>query len=754
MSRPVRVFWSWLRFRPILHGGVLLGVVWAASWVGLEVAVTLTPLPQGLDKSVQVSPLINDRSGYPLRLQRVADEKFFQPVSLHECGPVFIQATLAAEDKRFWHHNGVDWLGFARVFKEIIWHRRVMSGGSTITQQLIKNSETPRRPRNVCTKIIEVLQARKLERNWGKERILEAYLNRIDYGNLCRGAGTAAMFYFDKPLEDLSPAEAALLSGLPNAPTRLNPRRHLVKAQERQHKILRRMAKNGWLTVAQLNRALQEPVVLHKTGRAFSAAHFVDLVQQQRTVNENVRSTLDVSLNRVVQELLERQLQRQKDKHVSNGAVVIIENETGNVLSMVGSRDYFDRESGQVNGALAPRSAGSTFKPFTYLLALENGMTAATVLADVAVDFPTATGVFSPVNYDRRFRGPVSLRNALANSLNIPAVKVLDQIGGATVLHRSLHRLGLSTLNRSADHYGLGLTIGNSEARLLELANAYATLARLGEHRPLRFLQSDPSGLERVFRSGPTWLIADILSDDSARSASFGWGPPLSFPFRVACKTGTSSNFRDNWAFGFTPEFTIGVWVGNFDGSPMQKVSGVSGAAPVMHSVMLHMHERFGTTWYRRPGNIKVATIDPLSGLRRPGWKKEWFLDGTIPPMETTKTRDDKDRVYLRREFAMWWKGPQNHLKAKTVLSESALEAVRVISPQPGTVVYLDPDLPATSRQLPLRVNSDSVSWQSQTLKCLNTSMGFMAQLKPGRHELIAMVEGRRLCTWVKVVEE
>ena len=194
--------------------------------------------------------------------------------------------------------------------------------------------------------------------------------------------------------------------------------------------------------------------------------------------------------------------------------------------------------------------------------------------------------------------------------------------------------------------------------------------------------------------------------------------------------------------------------MGNFDGSPMQKVSGVSGAAPVMHSVMRHMHQRFGTTWYERPENIKVATVDPLSGLRRPGRKKEWFIDGSIPPMETIKTRDGNGRVYLRREFAMWWKGPQNHLRAKTVLSESVPEVIRVISPQPGTVVYLDPDLPATSRQLPLRVNSDSVSWQSQTLRCLKTSMGFMAQLKPGRHELIAMVEGRRLCTWVKVVEE
>ena len=749
-----RTFWSWFWFRPVLRGSISIVLFLVVGWLGLEIAVTLTPLPRGLEQSDQISPLISDRTGRPLRLQRVADEGFFQPTSLQECGSVFIQATLSAEDKRYWNHNGVDWIGFARVFKEIIWHGQVMSGGSTITQQLIKNSETPRRPRNIRTKIIEVLQAKKLERNWSKERILEAYLNRIDYGNLCRGAGTAAAFYFDKPLGKLSPAEAALLSGLPNAPTRLNPHRHIVKAQERQHKILRRMANNGWLNADQLSRALIEPIVLYKKARAFAAAHFVDLIQQRRKVASNVRSTLDRPLNFFAQETLREQLQLLDKKNVSNGSVVIIENQTGNVLALVGSRDYFDRQSGQVNGALAARSAGSIFKPFTYLLALEKGWTPASVLADVPVDFPTTTGVFSPVNYDRRFRGPVLLREALANSLNVPAVKLLDQIGGATVLHSCLRRLGLSTLESSATHYGLGLTIGNSEARLLELTNVYATLARLGEYRPVRLLQSDPSGVERVFEPEPAWLIADILSDNSARSASFGWGSSLFFPFRVACKTGTSSEFRDNWAIGFTPEFTVGVWVGNFDGSPMQRVSGVSGAAPVMNSLMMELHRRFGTGWFKRPEDIESAVIDPISGLKHPAGKAEWFIAGSIPPKETTETRDMDDRLFLPQEFTMWWEGAQNHLKMRTAITESASSLARIVAPQPGTVIYLDPDLPASSRQLPLKVSSGSALWKSQTLECMNVSNGFVAQLKPGRHELVAMIEGSKLRTWVKVIEE
>ena len=754
MINAFRELWSRLWFRPLLRGGASIILFLVIGWLGLEIAVTLTPLPQGLEQSNKPSSLISDRSGHPLRLHRGAGEKFFQPTSVEECGPVFIQATLSAEDKRFWRHNGVDWMGFARVFKEIIWHQRVMSGGSTITQQLIKNSETPRTPRNVRTKLIEVLQARKLERTWSKTRILESYLNRIDYGNLCQGAGTAAAYYFDKSLMELSPAEAALLSGLPNAPTRLNPHRNFMEAQKRQQKILRRMGDNGWLSAAQQSRALQEPIVLHNSGRAFAAAHFVDLIQKRRITSGSVRSTLDLSLNIFTQETLSEQLQRLSKKNASNGSVVIIENQTGNVLALIGSRDYFDRQSGQVNGALAGRSAGSIFKPFTYLLALEKGWTPASVLADIPIDFQTATGVFSPVNYDRRFRGPVSLREGLANSLNVPAVRLLDQIGGTTILHSCLRRLDLSTLEFSAAHYGLGLTIGNSEARLLELTNAYATLARLGEHRPIRLLQSDPSGMERVFDSEPTWLIADILSDDSARSASFGWGSSLSFPFRVACKTGTSSDFRDNWAIGFTPEYTVGVWVGNFDGSPMQRVSGVSGAAPVMHALIMELHQRFGTSWFKRPSGIEAAVVDPISGMRHPDGKAEWFITGSVPPIESTGARDVNGRIFLPQEYAMWWKEAQDHLRNRTVITGEASSLARIVTPQPGTVVYLDPDLPASSRQLPLRVSSGAAIWKSQTLECVNVSNGFVAQLEPGRHELVAMTEGGKLRTWVKVIEE
>ncbi|MDE2713583.1 MAG: transglycosylase domain-containing protein, partial [Verrucomicrobiota bacterium] len=429
MSKRLRKLRDWFARKTWRRWALRFGFVGVAAWLGLQAVVTLMPLPKGMGVSPVFSPQATDRNGEPLRLLLTSDERFFQPVVLKECAPVFLRATLAAEDKRFWGHSGVDWFSTARAMKEIAVHRRVMSGASTITQQLIKNAEP--RPRTVRTKILENLQALKLERTWSKEQILAAYLNRIDYGNLCRGAGTAAWFYFNKPLADVSPAEAAFLAALPNGPSRLNPHRHFERAKRRQLIILGRMQRLGWLGAAAHRRACAEPIALHREGRAFAAAHFVDLVRQQREVKTDVRTTLDLPLNRFVHRALIDRLDRLTKRNVSNGAVVVIENATGNVLALVGSRNYFEEESGQVNGAWAARSAGSTFKPFTYLLALEAGMTPATVIADVPTDFATSTGVFSPQNFNRQFYGPMRLRLALANSLNVSAVKVLEAAGGA-----------------------------------------------------------------------------------------------------------------------------------------------------------------------------------------------------------------------------------------------------------------------------------------------------------------------------------
>jgi len=747
----------WQMIKRLLLRG--LGVTILLMLMG-PVLVSFVPLPPALFAPPPPAVQLLDRNGEPLRLTRDRDRPFQQLASLSEIPQALVSATLAAEDSRFWRHHGVDWRADARAAWQLIWNRRIISGASTITQQLIKSSAP--RPRTFLAKIIESAQALRLEQVWDKQRILTEYLNRVDYGNYNRGCVAAAQFYFAKPPRDLSTAECALLAGLPQSPARLNPRAHFAAARRRQGWILTRMNQAGWLAADELQRAWREPLRLARGGRVFAAPHFVDLLLEQGEVaagNSSLRTTLDLGLNRFAGQILRRQLDALQAEHAGEGAIVVIENQTGNVLALVGSRDYFSAQSGQVNGAYAPRSTGSALKPFLYWLALERGATPASIVADVPTDFATSTGLFSPVNYDRHCYGPVRYREALANSLNIPAVKVLDSLGGPAPLLELLRRCHLSTLTHADDYYGLGLAIGNAEARLLELANAYACLARLGVSRPCRLLPSasGQNAGERAGDADAAWLVADILSDNEARAAAFGPESSLRFEFPVACKTGTSSDFRDNWAFGYTPEFTVGVWVGNFDGSPMRHISGVTGAAPILHDLFDYLHEQEGTSWYARPPAIVQRRIDPLTGAlsSRPDAVNEKFLSYLLPPATGTGDYDAAGRVRLGPEYREWLAGPDNWLTGRAVLRDS-LAGLRVTFPLPGTILYLDADLPDLGRRLYLSAEgAEKVEWSSASLECRRQGDRSLALLALGRHELTARDArtGATRQTWIQVQE-
>ncbi len=739
--------------RRLWRAALVLLILFGIGQIGLR----LVPLPAGLFAPPTPSLQLTDRHGRPLRAVPDEQHRFHERFTLAAAPEIFLHATLAAEDKRFWRHGGVDWLATVRAAKDWLAHGRIVSGASTITQQLIKNAEP--RPRTLRTKLLEAAQALRLEQLWDKQRILEEYLNRIDYGNLCHGADTAARFYFDKPLASLTPAEAALLAALPNGPARLNPFRHPERARQRQRLVLTRMHASGWLAEAEFRRALDEPLRLNEARRAFAAPHFVDLVLAQ---NESlpshgpVATTLDLDLNRFVERAVRVQLDRLRDRRVNHAATVVLDNHTGDVLALVGSGDFHAPTGGQVNGAWSPRSAGSTFKPFTYLLALERGDTPATIAADVPVEFATPTGVFRPENYHRQFHGPVRYRLALANSLNVSAVRVLERVGGAEKLRRALRECGVTTLEKNSEHYGLGLTIGNAEARLLELTNAYACLARLGEHRPFRLLANAPAvSAQRVFDAGAAFLVADILSDNLARTAAFGAGSSLRFDFPVACKTGTSSDFRDNWTFGYTPEFTVGVWVGNFDGAPMERVSGVTGAAPLLHEIFAHLRTTRGTSWYAVPAEVVERTVHPLTGKlladgRREG-VREKFLARALPPVENAEDYDARGRVKLSAEYGPWLASRDNWLGDRAVLS-NANAGLSLLSPLPGSVFYLDPDLPPSSQRLPLRVAGDAVHWESPTLRIEAAGSAPFVRLSPGRHTLrVTGSDGRAQETWFEV---
>jgi penicillin-binding protein 1C len=730
-------------------------------WLGLK----LVPLPPALLKPVAQSLELTDRHGKPLRETRV-EERFAREVSLHDVPPQLIRAFLAAEDKRFFEHGGVDALALGRAVAGNLRHGRVTSGASTITQQLVKISDP--RPRTLWTKLVEAARALRLEQLWTKEQILEAYMNRIDFGNLNVGIAAAADYYFGKPLSDLSTAEAAFLAGLPKNPTRLNPHGSFARAKRRQETVLRRMQENGWLASDARTLATNEKLRVQRRARIFRAPHFVDLALREIPAKaaSSLATTLDLDLNRFVEGAVRERLARLREKSVHDGAVVVLDNRTGDVLALVGSGNYFAPGTGQVNGALARRSAGSTFKPFTYLLALEQGATPATVVADVPTVFDTSTGSYSPENYSQRCSGPMRYRLALANSLNIPAVRVLSSLGGAEILQKRLQAWGMTTLEKSPENYGLGLTIGNAETRLIELTNAYATLARMGEWKPYRlWLAPLAESMPRVaFDSQrPTeearaaaWLVADMLSDNSARAMAFGLHSSLRFDFPVACKTGTSTDFRDNWAVGYTPEFTVGVWVGNFDGAPMRDVSGVTGAAPILHTIFEQLHRHFGTTWFTTPENIVERSIHPLTGKivadSNPHAVREKFLRAHLPAVEGPEDYDGFRRVQLGAEYRTWSESAENMLQARVSCSARG-SAFQLVSPRPGTTFLIDPDLPSSRRVLVQARGTDAAVWDSESLRFDVSGGQTYAVVTEGKHRLSVrdIATGQRAETWIRV---
>lgn len=718
------------------------------------IALYFVPIPEALLRPPVQSIALVDRNGVPLRERRV-EERFSRELTRAQIPSHVIAAMLAAEDKRFFSHCGIDWLATGRAFVEGVRHGRFDSGASTITQQLIKIAE--RRPRSFRTKVIESVVALRLEQSWTKDQILVAYLNRVDFGNLNVGLTMAADYYLGKPVADLSEAEAAFLAGLPKNPRTLNPHVAFAAARARQRIILRRMRENGALTATRYESAMVESLRLRPPHRLFRAPHFVDLVLQQPDlpVQPVLRTTLDLQLNDQVTRLMNERLLQLREHNVRNAAAVVIDNATGDVLALVGSENYFAPGVGQVNGAWAKRSAGSTLKPFTYLLAFEHGETPASVMADVRTSFPTENGFYRPENYNRRCYGPVRYRTALASSLNIPAVKVLLAAGGPSVLHERLRLCGLTTLDRPAETYGLGLTLGNCEARLLEIVNAYAALARLGEFRPWRIIAAAPTSSRRVSRPEFVWQIADILSDNGARTLSFGMNSALRFPYPVACKTGTSTDFRDNWTIGFTPEFTVGVWVGNFDGAPMREVSGVTGAGPIFHAIFDHLHATRGTSWYRTPPEIVKRSIHPLTGklLARNDSRGliEKFVVDRYPPNESGDDYDASGSVKLEPEYAQWLASGENDLASLAVRKTSG--ALRITSPLPGSSFVIDPDIPS-SRRIPLAVaGSMRVSWQSDSLELCEDGNAIVARAAEGEHRIVAIdaESGRRAESWFSI---
>ena len=564
---------------------------------------------------------VTDRNFTPLRNILSGKDAMFIPATLQEVSPWFILAVLAAEDKRFFEHNGIDVKASARALWQNVSAGKVVSGASTITQQLANALEP--KEHTLKGKLKEANLAASLEKQYTKEEILEAYLNRVNFGGNIYGLQTAAFIYFDTNAENISVSQAAFLAGLIKSPSHYNPVKNLPAALKRRNTVLKRMLDNGYINKEIYTLALEEKIKISPQNKRFTAPHYGLFIAGKAKDKKAalIQSTIDGKIQAYIEDILPRYIKNLSANRVSNGAAVVLDNFTGEVLALAGSSDYFDsRNSGQVNGALALRQPGSALKPFVYAAAFEEGFLPSDKVEDSDKFFK---GNFRPKNYDEEYHGTPSMRQALACSYNIPAVEIAGKLGSYKIL-QLLKNLGFSSLNKRADFYGLGIVLGNGEVSLLELANAYRTLANNGIYKPMVYalnpLIKQEGSSKRVLSAQSTAIITDILSDNNARSAAFGLNSPLNIPYAFASKTGTSKDYKDNWAAGYSRRFTVAVWVGNFDGEPMRRISGITGAAPLLRDIALFLEENYpssaakGESSFNLPSSLVYADICPVSG--------------------------------------------------------------------------------------------------------------------------------------------
>lgn len=596
------------------------------------------PLPVVIVSGGSISTTrILDRNGRLLYELRRGGLKDLLP--LKQIPPALVQGLIAVEDRTFYDHHGVSLRGIGRAFLKNIKAGGVREGGSTITQQLVRSSRAAT-GRSVVTKVHEAWLALKVDARLSKEQILEQYLNTAYFGHQAYGVSAAAKTYFGKTPSVLSIGESALLIGLLNAPDALDPYDNVPGALKRRDIVLSVLNDQGVITAEQYEDAIHEPIRLGSSRIDIQAPHFVLWLLHERPeafVGSEIRTTIDLDLQTDAQEIVESKLALLADKNVTSAAVVVLDAHTGDILAMVGSADYFDSErDGAVNVALASRQPGSALKPFTYALAFERGFTPASTVNDTEVQYRTQQGdPYLPRNYDYDEHGLVRLREALANSYNIAAVRMLENVGVQSLLSL-LKAAGITTLNETPEHYGLALTLGDGEVKLLELTSAFGVFARGGKTLRPKSMLSDPivAG-EEIMDSRIAWLIADILSDPLARLPQFSGDGPLNFDVPVAAKTGTTRNSRDNWTIGFTGDRIVGVWVGNADNSPMRGTSGITGAAPIFHDVLLAAIRSLPTSSFPKPDGIVDRTICRLSGKLPSALctdvLAEHFVEGTEP---------------------------------------------------------------------------------------------------------------------------
>ena len=825
-----------MKYARLITGVLTLVIILTASLVQRYLLVDL-PRPDQLYRHLSApSTNIYDRHGVLLYQITDPHQGNHTPLTLAEIPQACLDAAISTEDATFYTNPGFDTRAMLRALLSNLKERSIVSGASTITQQLARNllfSPAERHEVSLTRKLREIILAWRLTQTYAKDEILTLYLNETYYGNLAYGLEAASNIYFGKHAAELDLAECALLAGLPQNPASYNPLENLPAAEARQKDVLNLMVKHGAIAAEAAALAEGEDLQFASVPFPIKAPHWVMYIRGQLekrfgleaiyTQGLQVYTTLDLDMQNQAQRAVQYRLEQLAKpegslppRNVRNAAVVIMEPYTGEVLAMLGSPDYFEpRIDGAVNAAMARRQPGSSIKPLTYAAAFDpdwaarygyQPLTPATMMMDARTSFVTKEGrPYVPQNYDRAWHGPVLLRESLASSYNLVAVKVLDYVGleAMTGLARAL---GITTFDE-ADRFGLALTLGGGEVRLLELTAAYASFANGGYRvEPVAITKVTDAGGnllyqrqvetgEPVLDARTAYLISDILSDNMARAGAFGEGSPLRLTRPAAAKTGTTTDFRDNWTIGYTPNFVTGVWVGNNDNAPMRHVSGVSGAAPIWRDVMEAIHKNRPVRSFAWPAGLTTVVVCAVNGLLpSQGCRytlEEHFIEGTQPTQPDTwhhLARIDRRNGLLagpdclveqtiERWFTQYPPEAQTWVKqyhltqlpreysplcpaASQRVNESATRPLidaqtgrvadspaRFLSPDQGATYRLSPTIPADKQKIRVAVQVPAgVDPQAVQLRVNGEPVAqgpeMMWQLTPGRHRFEAVTAG------------
>jgi penicillin-binding protein 1C len=711
----------------------------AIAILAITMSIFWLPLPANLQQPSIGTLTLLDCRGREIAEIASSEARAQLPRRLDQMGKWLPRVTVALEDHRFYEHAGVDWRATASACARNLQAHRIVSGASTITQQLVKMA-SGRQRRSWFGKFYETIVAWKIERRWSKERILTEYLNRTSYGNRRLGPEAAARAYFGKSAHDLTLAESIFLAGLPQAPTRFNPWRHPELATRKYERSLARLAQLGVISSGEQALLAKSAPVARRFDPPHLAQHFVDaVIARNPSLRGAVRTSLDLDLQTAAERLVHSHLAALNRYDISQAALVILDNETGAVRAMVGSDNY---AANQVNGAMRARSCGSTLKPFVYLAAIDRHLlTAASLLPDTAEAIRDEYADYDPQNYNHRYLGPVRLREALGCSLNVPAVFALSQLG-ARVAFFELQKWGFE-FRRGLRDYGAGFVLGNAEIRLVDLAGAYAGLARNGVAMRAKFLAAEHHPMTRIASREATAIITDILCDNDARQKSFGAHSPLAFEERIAAKTGTSSGFRDAWTVGFDKDHTVAVWGGNFDGRPMRDTFAVRSTTPLWAAMMRELLRRDhpldppeeNERLVRREICAETGLLPSYFSASR---ISELFLKGTEPQEDSANWFATDGKLLLPAEYA-GWSASSNNTRGAHVRS-----LPRITNPIANARYEIDPVLPRSQQMIELTATlGDGVQWFVNGARIAPQPDGrFFWQVMPGQWNLRAVGPG------------